>query len=83
MKPLKLILSALLLIIWFAATIILALACIVTVFPALILFVFPELMLVWLIPALFVLVYGGWIEPPPEEETSDFLESLVNQEDYH
>lgn len=83
MKPLKLIISSILLIIWFVATIILALAAIITVFPAIALIAFPELLILWFAPALFLLVYGGWIDPPSEEGIQTFLEDLDNPEDYH
>ena len=83
MKALKLILSSLLLIVWFAATIILALISILFILPLAALILFPELLILWFAPAFLLLVYGGWIDPPTEEWVDDILIDLENQEDYH
>jgi hypothetical protein len=81
MKSLKLIISSLLLIIWFAATIILAIISVVTFFPMMLIFVFPEIALLWFGLALGIAAMGGWIDDLTMDE--EFLDALDNPEDYH
>ena len=48
------------------------------VFPAIAIICFPEILFLWLVPALILLVFGGWI---PEEKIWGSIEKISIEDD--
>jgi len=75
-RALKLIISGILLFVWLICTMVMLLFATLSVMGLALLMMCPELFLLWCLPALFLLVVGGWIS----DETANELKEALTKE---
>lgn len=77
-RIIKLSISGLLLLVWMLATVIMLLLAMISVMGLIFLISCPEFFLLWCLPAILLLVFGGWIG---DETANSIKEALGGKED--